>query len=337
MKQGCVAILDVDEEYVRKLGHYLNESDFMALRVFVFSNQQKFDSFLDKEKMDVILVQKNLWKEEYKSQNGIALCENLKEVPEDICWIYKYQSARIIGQEIMGVFAKNMSGKVFYRKKEAVAVFSVFPVGDENLGMIFAWELAKVVGKKKRTLFISLKSFSGMSTGLGENWREDLSDCIFFLRKGKGNLAVKIQAVIRQEEVFYYIPPTWSEEDLGSVSKEEWRKFLQVIMEDMDFEQIVLDLSEGVGDFRFWLLESNYVFTPLADAFSDIRVQERRRWMENRMEGAEVKKWITFSGDGLKKTRVFGIEEELQNTHYVNQILKGNGVWDGEIQENNFR
>lgn len=331
MKEGVLAILDEDEAYVQRLGNYLNESDFMAMRVFIFSSPEKFEDFLEKEKTDVILVQQSLWKEEYTGKNGMMLCENRLEAPEQEPWIYKYQSARAIGQEIMGLFAKNFSGTVGYGKKKNVFLWSVFPVGDENMGSAFAWELAKTVGDIRKTLFISLKAFSGMGAVLGQSWSEDLSDCIYFLRKEEGNTAVKIQAVIRQENNFFYIPAAWSEEDINNISKEEWRRFLQIISENLDFEQIILDLAEGARDFRFWLEESDYIFSPLADELSVTRAKERSDWMEKRGEGEAVKRWITFPAEGLKRVQVYGGDTAGLAKDYVNQILKGKGVWNGKI------
>lgn len=332
MKQGYLAILDSDGEYVGRLGHYLNDSEFMMLRVLVFSSQEKFDAFLEKEKVDMILVRKNMWKEEYEEKNGIVLCDSLMDTPENISWIYKYQSARTIGQEIMDSYAKRTDTKVICsNKKIKTDILAVFPVGDDSLGTIFAWELAKVLGRSKRTLYVNLKSFSGMRSKLGGDWREDLSDCIYFLRKGEGNIAVKLQALIRQEEGIFSLPPAWSEEDISSVSKEEWRQLLGAITQGLSYERVVLDLSEAAAGFSFWLEECDYIFTPVAGFFAETRTLERKKWMENRVAEQVLKKWICFSGEKLKDMREFSVSEDSQARSYVNHILRENGVLDGEI------
>lgn len=334
MKQGYLAILDGDKEYVERLGQYLNEGSFMMLRVLVFSIQDKLDQFLKKETPDFLLVNENLWKEEYISKNGILLCEELQGIAQEVPWIYKYQSARNIGQEIMDLYAKCQDMQFLCGSKKKVAILGVFSVGADISGTVFAWEMSRLLAEKYRVLYINLKSFCGMSSGLGKSWNEDLTDFIYFLRKGHGNLSVKLQAMIQEEEKFSYLPPVTSEEDLKEIGQEEWQQLLRAITQGLDYEKIVLDLSEMGGTFSFWLEQCDFIFTPVTDVLSQIRVQERRNWLNNRVGDSLLKKWVSFPADKFRDVRAFEREENLVLSNYIRHILEENRVTDGTLQKN---
>ncbi len=333
MKQGVLAILDTDKDYVKKLGQYFNESRFMTLRTYVFSEQEKFDLFLENEKVDLFLVLESLWKETYEREGGLVLGADLEWEPINAPWFFKFQSARELGQELMDYYAKKVvvynDGKLGTRAN----IYGVFAVGNERIGSCFAWELAKYLGQKKRTLYVNLKPFSGMRSTLGEFWGKSFPEAIYFLRKGDGSGVVKVRSFIQEKGSVAYLPPAYSEEDILEITRGEWEEFLQIIAEKLDYEAVVLDLWEGADSYSFWEDKCDYVFTPVGDKFSKRRVDERAEWYE--CGGGIKNKWKIFSDEIFAKEMVDGREFSTEEFPMVSGFIKGllekYEVEDGEV------
>lgn len=331
MKQGCLAILDSDKEYLDRLGEYLNEKEFVSLHICIFSEQDKFDEFLKEGNADMILVVWKLWKDEYEALNAVVLYENPQEMSKMPEGIYKYQSARLIGEKIMDLYAKTAGDRIFFPNKKEACLYGVFPVGEENTAALLAWEIAKYLGREKKVLYISMKAFSGMRSRLDINQENSLSDCIFFMRKREGNLLVKLQAVICQGEGFDYLPSMESEDDIRDVSADEWKYLLTEITKNLDYEMVVLDLSEVSESFLFWLELCDLVFSPLSGEFVNIRISERRKWIESRNQKELLDKWVLFPGERIRLLEPYGFRRNPDVMQQIAGLFREKGVSYGQI------
>ena len=80
----------------------------------------------------------------------------------------------------------------------------------------------------------------------GEEAEMTLSDLLFFYRQRKKGMFYRLPGMIRQIGRLDYIPVPFFSEDLGELSGEEWRGFLEELRNMDSHDLMLLALSDGL-------------------------------------------------------------------------------------------
>lgn len=322
MKQGKMVLLEPDREYGRRLAEYFNISDWMPFKVEVFSDTEVMESYIKDMKPDLLVVNEQLLKEEFRSIPMLVLCETLMVAEMDSPQIYKYQNAHAIGREIVSWYATQIRGQRVFARREKLKVFGAYSLDRKREKNLFAWEMAKYLGKREKILYLNLEPYSGMEEYWGKFSGESLSDCLFFLRQNRGNMGFYLQGITEQSAGVDFVPPAKAWEDVRDIRTEEWKRLIQAIETETEYASLVLDISETAGDFMFWLSVCNKVFMLVGESFySQMRKKEMQIFLEKRADKELLDKWSICSLGGWQNIREYAEETHLEMEKMMQELL----------------
>lgn len=323
MKQGKMIILDPDAEYGKRLAEYFNVSDWMPFGAEFFSDSDTMEVYIKTAEPDLLLVNESLLKEEFREIPLLVLCETLMIAEMDSPQIYKYQSAREIGKEIISWYAVQSRRRPLVAKHQKLTITGIYSLDKKREKNLLSWETAKFYGKKGKTLYLNLEPYSGMEQYLGPFHGESLSDYLFFLRQGRGNMGFRLRGMTEPAAGVDILPPAKAREDIRDIGQEEWSRLIQVVEEETEYVYLVLDISEAAGDFVFWLDVCDCLLMPVGeDFYSQSRKREMQEFLERRTEKELLDKWIVCSFGGWKGIREYGQECHPEMEDFLKKLLQ---------------
>ena len=188
--------------------------------------------------------------------------------------IGKYQCADEIIRQVFEFYVDRTKENVMrcMNKERArmVAVYSpIHRVGKTT----FALALGRECAKSKKVLYLNLEEYAGMEVSQDTNM--NLGDLLYYLRQGNGNLGIRLQAAVKEDERLDVVPPIPVVLDLKEVTWEEWEALITQLLENSLYEMVVLDVGESVQGL-FPLLElCDRVYMPvLEDEISRRKVKQ---------------------------------------------------------------
>jgi len=196
-----------------------------------------------------------------KSDYRAVRQSDFKEVRE-FSKIYKYQSAEEIGRallDICSVSRGNLALETKCNKKvELIGIYS--PVG-RCLQTSFSLVLGQLLATNKKCLYINMEPYSGFNNLFGVHYDQNMSDLLYFLKKGSDRFGYKLKSTIERLGNLEYIPPAEMFLDLMDIDAGTWQNFLQEIIRQTDYEVIILDLSDYVRGLIELLSSCDHIYT----------------------------------------------------------------------------
>lgn len=322
MKQGMLVLLEPDWEYGKRLAEYFNVSDWMPFKVEVFSDTEAMEDYIKNTKPDLLVVNEQLLKEEFRSIPLLVLCETLMVAEMDSPQIYKYQNAQEIGREIVSWYATQIKHHTVFARREDLKIFGVYSLDRKREKNLLAWETAKYLGKRGKTLYLNLEPYSGMEEYCGKFSGESLSDYLFFLRQNRGNTGFYLQGMTEQLAGVDFVPPAKAWEDIRDIRTEEWNRLIQAVETETEYSSLIFDISEAAGDFMFWLSVCKKVFMPVGeDFYSQVRKKEMQMFLEKRMAQELLDKWTVCSLGGCQNFREYTEETHPEMEKMIQRLL----------------
>lgn len=323
MKQGKMVLLEPDLEYGRRLAEYFNVSDWMPFKVEVFSDSEVMECYIRDTIPDLLVVNEQLLKEEFRRIPLLVLCETLMVAEMDSPQIYKYQSAREIGKEIVSWYASQAKRQTLFVRQNRLKIIGVYALDKKREKNLLAWETAKYLGKTGKTLYLNLEPYSGMEEYIGKFTGESLSDCLFFLRQNCGNTGFRLQGMTEQLAGVDFIPPAKAWEDIRDIQTEEWNRLIQAVEMETAYSGLVIDISEAAGDFMFWLSVCERVLMPVGDdSYSQMRRKEMQTFLEKRVDKELLDKWTVCALGGWQNFREYAEEEFSEMERMLAKLLE---------------
>ncbi len=323
MKQKKLVLLEPDWEYGKRLAEYFNVSDWMPFKTEVFSDPDAMESYIKDMPPDLLMVNEQMLKEEYRTIPLLVLCETLIIAEMDTPQIYKYQSGQEIGRELISWYAMQTEHQAVYARQEKLRVVGIYSFDKKREKNLLAWEVAKYLGKQGKTLYLNLEPYSGMEEYFGKFTGESLSDYLFFLRQNRGNTGFYLQGMTEQRAGVDFVPPAKAWEDVRDIRMEEWRRMIQAVEMETAYTALVIDISEAAGDFMFWFSVCERVFIPVGeDFYSQTRKKEMRAFLEKRMDQETLDKWIECSLGNWQKIHEYAEEVYPEMDRMLHELLR---------------
>ncbi len=323
MKQSKMIILDSDREYGKRLAEYFNVSDWMPFKAEVFSDSEGMENYIRDRKADLLLVNEKLLKEEYQKHPLLVLCETLMVAEMDSPQIYKYQSAREIGREIVSWYAAQTKRETVFVRQEKLKIIGVYALDRKREKSLLAWEIAKYCGSRGKTLYLNLEPYSAMEQYLRGFSNESLSDYLFFLRQNRGSTGLRLRGMTEQIAGVDLLPPARAWEDIHDIQREEWSRLIQAVEGETEYIYLILDISEAAGDFVFWLSVCERLLMPAGeDFYSQMRLKEMQVFLERRTDKELLDKWRVCSLSGWKGFREYTRERQPEMEAIVKKLMQ---------------
>jgi cellulose biosynthesis protein BcsQ len=263
-----VVICDREIRYANGLGENISEREDLAVKVYVCSSFEHVLELEQAKKIHIFIVDEEIT---YAQRTQIGANQvfvlargKVADLGEEEWAIGKYQCADEIIRQVFEFYVDRTKENVMrcMNKERArlVAVYSpIHRVGKTT----FALALGRECAKSKKVLYLNLEEYAGMEVSQDTNM--NLGDLLYYLRQGNGNLGIRLQAAVKEDEGLDVVPPIPVVLDLKEVTWEEWEALITQLLENSLYEMVVLDVGESVQGL-FPLLElCDRVYMPVLE------------------------------------------------------------------------
>ena len=266
MNERNLVICDREIRYADSLGENISMREDLAVRVYVCSSLEKVTELAGERPIHLFVVDEGYTYGERKqidaNQVFVLGRGRVTDLGNEEWQVGKYQCADEIIQEIFEVYIdKTKEDIVRSMKKEKARLVAVYSPIHRIGKTTFAIALGKECAMKKRVLYLNLEEYAGMSDGEGLT----LGDVLYYMKQGKGNLAIRLQAAVRRNGELDYLMPIPNAQDLKEVSEKEWELLLKELVENSTYEMVILDVGESVQGLFQILERCNRIYMPILE------------------------------------------------------------------------
>lgn len=264
-----MAIYDVDPFYAARFADVVNQKEKIPFEVLAFSSFDKLKKFMEENPVELLLISSAVSHEEAEGLGaGKVIClsdgETLQadmEYPS----IYKYQSSGSIIREVMACYCERepelLPGSALRAASNIMGIFS--PVG-RCLKTSLAITMGQLLAQEGRTLYLNLEECSGLSVLTRTDYKEDLSDLLYFYSHGNYNL-LRLNSVVHSIEALDYIPPVRYPEDLAQADADQLIGLVETIAKEGSYQNLILDIG-SYGKFALGLMRiCSIVYMPVKE------------------------------------------------------------------------
>ncbi len=290
MPGKILAICDEDSLYADALMQYINRRKKVPFEAHAFSEPEGLAAFCGENHAAVALVPKNnemlrqgVLPDGRKLADTVLLLTDHPDEGDPNC-LYRFQSAGSLLQCIMEQYSHaSPAGAVLLQEKgDMIGVYS--PLGG-CLKTSFSVAAAQLIGLERPTLLLSLDAVSGLMQIGHQCGERDLSEAVFYIRKGEAGFAYQLQAMCVSIGACDLVPPFRSAQDLMSVREEEWEMLLAGIRRELNYQTIVIDFGQIGARYPLLLTACRCLYMPVKpDPLSEVRVSAFEREMEGLLD-----------------------------------------------------
>ena len=268
MSDKNVVICDREIRYANGLGENIAEREDLAVKVYVCSSFEHVLELEQAKKIHIFIVDEEIT---YAQRTQIGANQvfvlargKVADLGEEEWAIGKYQCADEIIRQVFEFYVdrtkENVMRCMYKERARLVAVYSpIHRVGKTT----FALTLGRECAKSKKVLYLNLEEYAGMEVSQDTNM--NLGDLLYYLRQGNGNLGIRLQAAVKEQEGLDVVTPIPVVLDLKEVTQEEWEALITDLLENSLYEMVVLDVGESVQGL-FPLLElCDRVYMPVLE------------------------------------------------------------------------
>lgn len=262
---------------------YLKSSSAIPYELLVFTEKQALEEYFVSGEAEVLLTNDDeaielasKWKiskilKLSEEQIADVICESTEYHP-----VFKYQSTANIVKEMVRYCLEgpgySYHGRKSSRKGQIIGVYS--PAG-KCYKTTFSLALANALARNGHVLYVNLEEYSGLTDGMLSRQNGSLSEIMYMYRRGYGGISNRIQSMLGRIGKFEYLPPVEYPEDVVDVLPEEWITFIEFLLENMDYDYIVVDIGNLIKKAWNFFEMMDVVFTPQHnDAMSNNKLKE---------------------------------------------------------------
>ena len=291
MRKEIFAVCDPDKEYVSAFADYLNRQKMIPFDIRAFSRSETLLESMGGETIDLLLISPELFTREVKEmQVGTVVLLNDCMEPEstgEYPSVSKYQSGQeVIRKTLLYYKGGNDPKSGPSAVKKTMEIFGVFsPVG--RCGKTtFALTLAQILGKRGKTLYINLESYSGTALFLTEGSGGCLTDLLYYCSRGEetgnGSLLRKAAGMAEKAGRFDLIPPVKLPWDIRGATSREILTLVDVMASESEYEFLVLDIGNEVEDVLHVLERCSHIIMPVCrDRISCAKINQFEETMRD--------------------------------------------------------
>jgi hypothetical protein len=115
--------------------------------------------------------------------------------------------------------------------------------------------MGQILAKKQKVLYLNFEPYSGFEYMMQKSFRQDLMDAMYFLKEDSEKFYIRFRGMIETVNGLDYIPPVFCYPDLEEMEADMWHRLIARIAEEMDYDVLILDLTEQVRGL-FSILQS---------------------------------------------------------------------------------
>lgn len=296
-----IALFDDDDGYMSSFAGYLCKKCRNIVETRLFTDMEMLIGHMGGEMIDVLLASEDHIEKFRKYSDQIPQMVFLTErdhgeKESEFPMIFKYQAIPEIVKEIFTLMAEN--DKISYHaeiisKRTVEMVCGYAPFGGGGVTE-FLFQRAEEMSKQVKVLYVDLAEFYGFSY-LERERCGGMSEVLFYLRQRKGKLALKLESILYKKGTLDCIFSVEDHRDLYSLTKEDMAEFLQVLIDQTEYEILFFDIGPMTEAGSFLMEHCHKLYMPMPknqiqsskkDAFEKIlsfsgreSILEKREWI----------------------------------------------------------
>lgn len=257
MGKGYMAVCGKEESYISKMYEYIVTTYGEDFEVVLFTKEELFEEFAKENEVTICIYEEDFY---IPADARVKVKAKLSEDRDREDMIYKYMSCEKILKEVMSMSAaKAVESRDFNTQgKKLIGVYT--PV-KRCFQTTFALTLGQILAKTHKVLYLNFESYSGFEMLGKSNGKTDLRDLVYFSECRGDNLQYRINAIKDKIGNLDYISPVKAYIRYSEISKEQWEKLIDNILEKTDYEYLILDLSEAVNGLLSILRKCSRIYT----------------------------------------------------------------------------
>lgn len=296
MNEKNLVVCDKEFRYANGLGENISERSELALRVHTCTSLESLQRFRQDRKVHILIIDEAFSYEERRKteaeQTFVLTKDTCKDLGEEEKEVGKYQSADRILSVVFQAYYENTKQNILKTvKKSRQTMYAVYSPIHRIGRTAFAIALGKELAKKEKTLYLNLEEYADVDGRFMRAEGRNLGDLLYYMRQEENNMALRLSTVIGKIEDLDYVPPMLLSTDLKEVSYEEWASFLEAVLSESAYENVILDLSESVQGLFHILQLCHRIYMPvLEDAISKRKLNQYENGLRQMgMEALEEK------------------------------------------------
>lgn len=244
-----IAICDKETVFVQILADYLRKKFKAGPEVQAFDHADRFLSLVKEESPALCLVGEGML-------NSCQLQEVL-EATEQLIYLsgkkrkdmlFKYQSVEKIVSDLLQFCAEQnisiLQHTEYLQRRERMKIIGFYAPVHHILQSTLALTMGQMIAKEKKVLYLNFEAYSAFDYLLQKTYEHDMMDLFFFLKEERTKFRWKVESMLEHIGNLDYIAPVFCYPDMEDVDAAMWQKLLQRLMDEMDYEVLVLDLTE---------------------------------------------------------------------------------------------
>ncbi len=263
MNKNILIICDSDKNYLKKLDGYIRDNLSISFEIYGITDTDRLSGFIEKGKNILLLISQSLY--ERSAINGfehvLVLREKEKCLSEDeptygnqnadIRYTDKYQKSEKITDTILSM-CLDIPGLVVKGKdtlsEDRMKVTGFYTPVLNNNQTKEAISYAKELSKNKKTIYINTDCLCTNETIRNEAYEETLIDLMYFAECAGDKFGIYLERILKHDNEMDFIPASNSACQSRMITAKEYEKLIGMIGSTGKYENLILDISEGVRD-----------------------------------------------------------------------------------------
>lgn len=267
---NIIAICDKETVFVQILAQYLCRKYKTGLEIEAFDNIEKLIKTAREKRIGLCLLGEGM-ADSFSLQTIVELSEHVIFLTckrkKDM--VFKYQSVEHVVGELLELCMEKeiylFEEKAYLSRRTDVKIIAFYAPAKHLLQSTIALTMGQMLAKEKKVLYLNLEPNSGFEYLLQRTYEHDLMDILFFLKEDRENFRQRMESMLERVGMLEYIPPVFCYPDMEEVESSLWHKLLQRIADEMEYEVIILDLTEHTRGLLSLLELCDEIYTCLPD------------------------------------------------------------------------
>lgn len=254
-----IAILDKDENYKNRILSNFQVKYADKIEISIFSEIEQLKSTLETKKLDMILVDDEMRVEEhFKNSVLVYLSKNIGvEELYDHPAICKFQKIDTIYKQILSIYAETSSAmKLRMDENGARLILFMSAQGGSGISSAAAAYSLRKAMEHKKVFYLNLERFGESGQYFSGDGSMSFSEVIYALKSRKSNLIIKLESNMKTDKSGVdFFDSCKNAYDMFELKDEEVFRLLQGISQIKEYDDIVIDVSEGLSERTLSLME----------------------------------------------------------------------------------
>ncbi len=285
MSKLRLAICDGDGLYCRRLDEYLHENLKLEFDILSFTELSILTEFAKSAMVSLIIISERMFSE--MTEEEMRLFRNILVLEESgqgawgnelwpkecrVLHVSKFKAASAVVDSVLELCVnspEDFRSVAVTRRSEKGTVYGFFSPITRCGQTSLAAAVARTSSKKGKTIFLSFESFSSLPHTLGIAPKEDITDLMYYAECERAKLPIYLEKIKVSRDSVDFILPARCASQIKEVTGERIRELIDVLIKDVGYEYVILDITEYPEGFADMLLLCDRVFTIVRNSSAD--------------------------------------------------------------------